>query len=74
MGVARMSDRQGPWPVVSFKKTTRIIATIFGTAGLAGKIQADCRSSPNTPGRDERGPEKTAVRGPTLGIFGDHSE
>lgn len=29
MGVARKSDRQGPWPVVSFKKTTRIIATIF---------------------------------------------
>lgn len=51
MGVARKSDRQGPWPVVSFKKTTRIIATIFGTAGLAGKkMQADCRSNANTPG------------------------
>ena len=51
MGVARRSDRQGPWPVVSFKKTTGIIATTFGTAGLVGKrIQADCRSSPSTPG------------------------
>lgn len=75
MGVTRKSDRQGPWPVVSFKKTTHIIATIFEQlAWLERRCRLTAEATPTLQARGEHSPEKTAVRRPALDIFGDHSQ